>query len=373
MPAKNSIHAIVGSDEGEVKRVARELALKLTPPDAGEFGSEIIDGQADNVDQAVQRIRQTIEAILTMPFFGGGKLVWLKNASIFSDSVTGRSETVLEAVETLSDTLKAGLPPDIVLLISAPEIDKRRSFYKTLAKLADLQVFDKIDTSRGNWEEQIESLIASEGRKTGLRFDRDALELFVQLAGADTRQIANELEKIDLFLGQERQVTRDTVRTLVAQTRAGIVFELGNALARRNVREALALVDQLLRQGESPIGILLVAIIPTVRNLLVAKDLLVRHKLRPPEQPFFFGKTIERLPAEATRHLPRKKDGTVNTFSLGIAAQSAGKYSVAELELALHACVEANQQMVTTQADPSLVLSQLLVRITAAKKTADAS
>src|SRR5207253_3502057 len=89
-----SIHAVVGSDEGELKRVAAELASKLTPPDAGDFGLEVIDGCADNAEQAVARIRSAIEALQTLPFFRGGKLVWLKNANCLADSVIGRAASV---------------------------------------------------------------------------------------------------------------------------------------------------------------------------------------------------------------------------------------------------------------------------------------
>ena len=53
--AKSQIHAIVGTDESEVKRAARELAAELTPADGGDFGADIIDGTADNADQAPVR------------------------------------------------------------------------------------------------------------------------------------------------------------------------------------------------------------------------------------------------------------------------------------------------------------------------------
>src|SRR3954464_11148239 len=81
-----TIHAVVGSDESEVKRVAAELAAELTPPEAGEFGLEVIDGCADNADQATNRIRSAIEALPEVPFFGGAKLVWLKNVNFLADS-----------------------------------------------------------------------------------------------------------------------------------------------------------------------------------------------------------------------------------------------------------------------------------------------
>ena len=93
-----SIYAVVGSDEAEVKRVAAELAQKLTPDDAGDFGLEVIDGAADNTDQAAARIRSTIEALQTLPFFGSTKVVWLKNANFLGDDPKARSAAVQSAL-----------------------------------------------------------------------------------------------------------------------------------------------------------------------------------------------------------------------------------------------------------------------------------
>ena len=87
-----NIYAVVGSDEAEVKHAAAELAQKLVPDDAGDFGLEVIDGVADNADQAAARIRSAIEALQTLPFFGSTKVVWLKNANFLGDDVKARSD-----------------------------------------------------------------------------------------------------------------------------------------------------------------------------------------------------------------------------------------------------------------------------------------
>src|SRR5690348_14214517 len=84
------IYAIVGSDEGQVKHIAADLAQKLVADEAGDFGLETIDGVADNADQATARIRSTIEALQTLPFFGA-KVVWLKNANFLGDDVKSRA------------------------------------------------------------------------------------------------------------------------------------------------------------------------------------------------------------------------------------------------------------------------------------------
>src|SRR3989442_4013946 len=85
------VYAVVGSDDLEVKHTAAELAEKLKPAEAGDFGLETIDGAADNADQAVARIRSTIEALRTLPFFGCQKMVSLKNANFLRDDPKGRS------------------------------------------------------------------------------------------------------------------------------------------------------------------------------------------------------------------------------------------------------------------------------------------
>ena len=361
-PKAGNLFAVVGSDEGAVKAAARALADRLTPPDAGEFGLEIIDGAADNAAAGAARVHETVAALRTLPFFGG-KLVWLKSANILADSPIGRSNGVLDGLEQLLTLLKAGLPPEIRFLLSATEVDKRRTFYKGLLKLADTQVFDRLDSTRSGWEEEAAVLVEQRARARGLDLNGEASELFTLLTGGDTRQIENELEKIDLFLGTapDRRVDADTVRRLVPTSRAGVIFELGNAISRRDLDRALGLIDQLFYQGESAIGLLLVAIAPTVRNLMLVKDLQTRHRLGRPGSPFEFGKVIARLPEEATAHLPRKKDGTVNTFGLGFAAVEAHRYHLNELREGMTACLQANVQLVTGQLEPRLVLERAVI------------
>jgi DNA polymerase-3 subunit delta len=361
--ATANIHAVVGSDEAEVKRVAAELAAKLTPPDGGDFGLEMIDGCADNAEQAATRIRSTIEALQTLPFFGGAKLVWLKNANFLADSIIGRAASVQSALEELADVINAGFADGIALLFSATEVDRRRSFYKTLGKHAKVQVFDKLDSSRSGWEEAATELVQRHANKHKLEFENGALELFVLLTGGDTRQIENELEKIDIYLGQERRVDVDLVRELVPLSRAGVIFELGDALAERDLERALTLVRRLLDQGETAIGILLVAILPTVRNLLLAKDLMDRNRLSRPHVPFQFISAINRLPAAATEHLPRKKDGAISGYALGIAAQNAHRFETKTLIEGMDACLKANLRLVSTQLDHELVLTEVVVKL----------
>ena len=366
MPAAKSsplsnIHAILGSDEGRVKEVALALSRKLSPPD-DEFGLEVVSGQADNSDHASQIIGSTIEALQTLPFFGGGKVVWLQGANFFGDNITGKSQTTLSAVEGLQAVLEVGLPPDVTFILSATEIDKRRSFYKKLSKLAKVEVFDKVDISKEGWETQLTGPVAKWAREVGVELEHEALDRFILMVGADTRQLRSELEKLSLYLGERTHATVDDVRAIAASTHTGVIFEISNALANRNLPLTLELIDRQLKSGENAVGLLLAAIVPKVRYLLQARDLVERNRIKARGYRDFEA-AIRRLPDSETAHLPRKKDGNPNVYPVFLASQECRKFSTAELRDALDACLEANLRLVTTQLEPRLVLSQLVTRI----------
>lgn len=360
----SNIHAVVGKHDSTVKEAARAQAGKLAPVSLEDLSTEIIDGETTYADSAAERIYATIGALQTLPFFGGEKLVWLKSASFLADNVLGQSKAVIEALEALAELLEAGLPPGVRFLISAVDVDKRRRFLKVLGKVGQMSVHDGVDNAKTGWEEKAEGLVAQRVAVRKLRFEPEAERLFTLLTGGDQLQIENELEKIDLYLGPDRrEVTLDDVHGLVSRSRASVIFELGDAIQRRKLDHALVLLAQLLEQKETAMGILLVAIVPTVRNLLLVKDLQENHGVRRAENAFRFGDVLARLPPETTAHLPRKKDGTVNAFGLGFAAQSTSRFTLAELQAGLRSCLEANLALVTTGTEARILLEQLLVRL----------
>jgi DNA polymerase-3 subunit delta len=335
--------------------------------DAGDFGVEVIEGYGENADSAARLLRGTLEALQTMPFFGGGKVVWLKNTNLLSDSVTARAQDTVKMVEHLTDCLKAGLPADIYFVLTATDVDKRRSAWLTLKSIANVEIYDAIDTSKSGWEEQVIPIVQERAADYALRFDPDALHLFVMLAGEQSRQIENELEKLDLFLAERRHVTLEDVRMIVSETHRGVIWDLGNSIAQRDLPRALRLLDQLLYYGEGAVGILLATIIPKVRSLFQTRELIENLGLQINWQDrSAYGqlmKRLESLPEEIQATLPRKKEGGINGWSIFFAAKECGRFTAAELRSAMEECLTANRRLVTTGLDSKIVLNLLLLRI----------
>lgn len=366
--AAGNIFVFAGTDDLRVKEAARAQCRKLLSPEAAEYGLETIEGAADNADHVARIVRNTIEALQTLPFFGGEKVVWLKGVNFLADTMVGKAQATQEALDELLAVLSAGLPPEVKFILSASEVDKRRSFYLNLKKLAKLEVFDLIDTSRSGWEVEVERLVEERAAEMGLRFEEEALRLFVMLAGEDSRQIQNELEKLDLFLGEENRLAREEdVRSIVSPTRTGVVFDLGNALGNRRLEQALALVDELVKEGENAVGILLAGVAPKVRALFQAK--MIEERWHPSAASYqAYAGALERLPEKERERLPKKKDGSgLNVFPLFLAAREARRFTLEELRVAREECLKANLRLVTTGLDPVIVLNQLLVRILAPK------
>lgn len=359
----SQVHVFVGTDDARVKDAAFQVVQRLTPPDSGDFGNEIIEGNADNAEHAGQICSNVIQALQTLPFFGGVKVVWLRAANFLGDTQTGRAQAAVQGFENILDVIEAGMGPDVKFVLSANVIDKRRTAYKRLSKLASIEVFDKPDTSKAGWEGPVLAQAAAKARELGLTFESGALDLLVQMAGDDTRQLENEIEKIDLYLGERRRCGLNTVRGLVSMSRAGVIWEIGNAIGTRDLQRALELLGILLYQGQNAIGILLGSIVPRVRSLLIVKELASKYKVSGGSYGSF-SNSLEALPESATSHLPRKKDGTgFNAYPLFLALGEANRYTLEELHAALAACLDANSKLVTSSLDSKVVLERLLVGI----------
>lgn len=356
------IHLITGTDEGTVAEKALELFEKLKPEGGDDFSNDIIEGRVGDSESASQVCAQTIQALQTRPFFGN-KVVWLRAGNFFASDRTSEAERSKTGVEALLEELKIGLMPEITFILSAGTVDKRRAFYKWMKKEASMKVYDKVDTSKDGWEEDVMLLVKQRARPLGLDFTDEAMDLFVQMAGEDTRQIGSELQKLDLYLGKERrEVSLDDVRTMVPLSRKAVVFEIGRAIEQRNAAHALHLIDQQLSRGENAVGIMRAAIIPTVRNLFNACSLLQGRGL-PLNNYGSFAAALEKMPGSVRASLPKKKDGGISAYPIFLAAGKARRFTIDELRASLDACLKADMSLIFSADDHRMVLHRLVAEL----------
>ena len=122
---------VYGTDDLSATRKADDVVAKLCPPEEQAFGLETIQPESgtDTTDPVCAVLRNTLEALLTPPFLGGNKTVYLRGAPFF-DPLTepGKFAAVKAEVERLVDLLKKGLPAGVFFVLLTDKVNKSTTF-----------------------------------------------------------------------------------------------------------------------------------------------------------------------------------------------------------------------------------------------------
>lgn len=120
-------------------------------------------------------------------------------------------------------------------------------------------------------------------RGYGAKIDKAAIDLLtIDLTPeADRTQLANELAKLATYVGAAGKIDAAAVRLMTPASVQEDIFRMVNAMADRDSRAALAMLEQMMNNGHHPFE-LLGTITWQFRNLLQVKE-LDRHRMRPAE------------------------------------------------------------------------------------------
>lgn len=315
---KAGVVLIAGSDEAAVKKNAMARSEALQPADP--MNVEVIDARVDSVDEAVAKIDELRAAILTLPFFGGGKLVWWKNVNFLDESVIGRSASVKDALEALVPDLEKADGESVTVLISALALHKGKSFTKALLKLAEASHYDLPDVRRGGEREMLE-LIENQIVQAGLRVGDGAAERLFAALGYNTGALQVEIEKLLCYLGGPGgTVTRDSVQLMVGGKKDVLIWDFCDSVLAGDARVATYLLNQLLAQDESEIGILIL-LAGQVRLAALGGMLKEQNLMKVTKRGNFTN--VDLTPAGEAL-LPRKKSGEpISSFNLGNVVQKS--------------------------------------------------
>jgi DNA polymerase-3 subunit delta len=174
-----------------------------------------------------------------------------------------------EDASALDALLARGLPPGRALVVAAGKVDGRLPLVRRLAAVGRRVGF-RVERE-GRWGEDrpvlgpvLEALLAG----TGKAADRGAEARLAALVGDDARTLAAEVAKLVAFAGDRKVIRAADVDEVVARSAADAFFALGNAVEKRDLEGALAVLDRGLAAGSS-IHALVGALASTVRRLIV--------------------------------------------------------------------------------------------------------
>lgn len=363
---------ICGDDEFAVKERAKQLNQQWTQ-ELGGMDHEIVDAAVSNSGDALKAIGRMREALQTLPFFGSGKVVWLKDCNFLGDERAAQTSAVNSALAELAQELKDFKWQGVRLLVSAGKVDKRKVFYKTLDKLGTTEAFAELSVDDKEWVSQCEFRARHAIQERGQEITEDALAELVARVGPHPRQLDSEIEKVTLYVGARKQIEARDVAAVCTRNKLAKSFALADALGDRSLSNLLRRLDEELWEmqfdkDKSEIG-LLYGLISKVRAMLLLKEMIREGWIKADADYSRFKSQLERIPADQFPADKKFNPLAMHPFMLHRALAQARNYSSAELIRAMDLLLACNQKLVGSGLDEILVLQQTLVQIVGTAKS----
>lgn len=307
-----------------------------------------------------------------------------------------------DSAEVLQKAVEKGFPKGNHLILTCDSADRRRSLFKVL-KDQGLMVDCTVPAGERKADKTAQESVLRENLQALLRkhqktLDPEAYRRLIAMTGFDLRTFSQNIEKLVAFAGERQRITVEDVASVAQRTRRDPIFELTNALAERNLENALFFLSSLLADNFHPLQ-LLAALVNQVRKLLLAKDFTESERGRVWQDAISYGQfTKSVMPAlqaadealmaqlgewhhalaEAGEKAPkgaRKKKTAKAATDLVVAKNPrspypvyqlllrAANFSAAELERAVELLHAADLQLKTSAQNPRLVLETVLLQI----------
>jgi DNA polymerase-3 subunit delta len=328
---------------------------------------EIIDAAVNNSGEALKALGKLREALQTLPFFGRAKAVWFQNCNFLGDERAASTQAVSASLAELAQELKEFSWKDVRLLISAGKVDKRKTLYKTLEKIAMVEGHAGLSIDDRDWADQAEAVALRRLNALGKRISDRVLSELVAGVGPNVRQLNNEIEKLALYVGDRANIELGDVTAVVARNKQARAFALGDALGDRDLPRLLRRLDEELWEmkfdsQKSGIG-LLYGLIIKVRVMLFLKEMLREGWLGMESDYNRFKARLEGIARDALPADKKFNPLAMNPYVLFKALPQTGRYSLDELIRAMDLLLRCNQQLIFSSQDQAIVLQRTLVQI----------
>ena len=264
----------------------------------------------------------------TLPMLAPRQVVIVEGAESIERLGDKSRDEIVEALEKYFESPA----PFTVLLIEAAGLDGRLKFSKLLQEEALV-----VELTIGG--ESAALLAAQMAKDLGTEIDSQAAALLADSLNSSPARMRVELEKLASY-ARGRRITAADIEELVVAARKNTVWRLADMLANRERNAAFQFLDNLLREGEQPAGIV-GALAWRYRKLVEARD------LSPQTNKY-----------QAARQLGMGPD------SAEAAIRQAHRVPRADLLAGLGALAEADSQLKSANPDPRAMMEFLIARLT---------
>lgn len=179
-----------------------------------------------------------IDLAETMPFFAEHRLILIEDSGFFKSGCDPLAEYLPK------------VPSSTIFIFTENEVDKRGKMYKAASKAGHAAEFGE------QKEPLLTRWILSRLKKENKKITQSVLALFLTKTGTDMGNIDKELEKLLCYTLDKEVIEAADVEAICTEQVSNQIFEMVNAIGKREQKRALALYYDLLALKEAPMRIL---------------------------------------------------------------------------------------------------------------------
>lgn len=232
----NKIYLIYGNEEYFMKE-----HLDKIKHDYKDYDLVVFDMLTDNISTA-------LEDALMGSLFSTNKLIICDNCYF----LTGNKCEIDHDIDDLIKYINIDSDNILVLIVNSESLDKRKKIVKELEGKSNVNVFNKLK------DYELISFIKDYCKNNGYKIDTDAINLFNEKLTNNLYIITSELDKLFLFKNCDKQITKMDVDNVTSKVINDNIFDLIDAIVKKNIDKSLELYDDLLLLNEEEIKLIVI-------------------------------------------------------------------------------------------------------------------
>lgn len=331
---------------------------------AGRFLSLVAAAGWSQEDFDEKRVSEMPKKSLAAAFgedLGGDDLAALERLQDWMRAKGMKVAAGADTSDELLAVLEKGLSPGVTMLLTAASVDSRKRLVKRLREIGDVVELEVERERTGALTAEsaaavIDRVLASHGKKLA----PPAREALMRRVGGDPGALANEVEKLCLFVGDAPAIQRDDVEAVVRDLAGAWIFDFTEALAKRETARAVLLLRALLRAGDHPLR-LLATLHSHVRLLLILRECLDgpwRGRWKPGTRTEAFGALVDLLD-DAEK--PMLKG--MHPYRLSLNTGYASRMKREKLRQAVAQLADLDVRFKSSRGDPAMALETFVMEL----------
>ena len=214
-----------------MRRQYRDKLKNAILPEGDTMNYNYYEGKGIDVNEVIAMAE-------TLPFFADHRLIILENTGFFASACDAMAAYVKE------------IPEATIMIFVEENVDKRNKLFKAVTAAGYAANMASPD------QETLIKWVAGMLKNDGRKITRGDVLLFLSIIDMDMENIRQELEKLVCYTMGRDVVTAEDIHAVCSVHTENKIFDMINAIAAKNLKDAMVLYNDLLTLKEPPMRIL---------------------------------------------------------------------------------------------------------------------